>query len=131
MRGYRRNGARLIAALYEGRFTLAELATKSGMDYERCREFLKDLKAEGVVHICDWRRDTMKRWSIAVYALGPGLDAKKPAPVRGAIRSMMSKARKEAPLGGRNSPKASVPRVASVFDLGQPSLSASSSTVGL
>ena len=57
---YRRNAARFLSLLMRGQYSLTELAEKTPMDYEVARNFLLDLKAEGVVHVCGWRRTAAK-----------------------------------------------------------------------
>lgn len=119
---YRRNAARFIALLMRGNLSLAELADKTPMDYDRARTFVRDLKAEGVVHIAAWRRDSMNRASIAVYQLGLGVDAPKPRARTGVERTRKYKT-KEAPL--RKAP-IKIDAVRSVFDLGRDLCSAPS-----
>jgi hypothetical protein len=92
---YRRNAARFIYLLMQGHHSLAELAELTPMDYERARVFVHDLKAEGVVHVCAWRRDSRNRNSIALYQLGLGVDAPKPTAKTGVQRTRAYKQRKE------------------------------------
>lgn len=117
MISYRRNAARLIALLMQGRYSLTELADKAPMHYERTRLFVLDLKAEGVVHITSWRRDSKGRASIAIYALGLGVDAPKPRAKTGAQRTHKYKTKKE------HQPLTKAPTIVnapnSVFDLGR------------
>ena len=112
---YRRNAARFISLLMRGSCSLAELTEKTPMHYERARTFLLDLKAEGVVHISAWRRDSRNRASIALYSLGLGVDAPKPSSMTGLQRTRKYEAKQEKPL--TKAPKR-VRAPASVFDLG-------------
>lgn len=116
MISYRKNAARLIALLMQGRHSLTELSEKAPMHYERTRLFVLDLKAEGVVHITSWRRDSMGRASIAIYALGLGVDAPKPTAKTGVQRTRKYKTKKE------HKPLTKAPTIvnapSSVFDLG-------------
>lgn len=112
---YRRNAARLISLLMRGSCSLAELAEKTPMHYERVRCFMADLKAEGVVHISAWRRDSRNRASVALYSLGLGVDAPKPSSMTGLQRTRKYEAKREKPL--TKAPK-KVRAPASVFDLG-------------
>ncbi len=100
----------------EGRYSLAEIAEKTPMHYERARGFLLDLKAEGVVHISAWRRDSMNRASIAIYTLGLGVDAPKPTPKTPTQRTRKYKTKAQKPL--TKAPK-TVRAPSSVFHLGQ------------
>lgn len=112
---YRRNAARLISLLMRGQYSLSELSEKAPMHYERTRTFVLDLKAEGVVHISAWRRDSRGRASIAIYALGLGVDAPKPSAKTAVQRTRKYAAKLEKPL--TNTPT-KVRAPASVFDLG-------------
>lgn len=116
MISYRRNAARLISLLMQGRYSLTELAEKAPMHYERTRLFVLDLKAEGVVHISAWRRDSRNRASIALYALGIGIDAPKPSAQTALQRTRKYEAKQQPPL-------TKAPRVvrapSSVFQLGE------------
>lgn len=112
---YRHNAARFISLLLAGHHSLADLARLTPMDYETARLFLKDLKRAGVVHVAAWRRDDMNRASIAIYALGHGVDALKPRAKTAVERTRKYKTKDEAPL--RKAP-AVVRAVSSVFDLG-------------
>lgn len=113
---YRRNAARFIRLLMQRDMSMAELAEKTPMDYERVRCFIRDLKAEGVVHICGWRRDSNNRTSIALYALGIGVDAVKPKAKTDVQRTRKYKQKLDyAPL--RKAPT-TVRAPNSVFDLG-------------
>jgi hypothetical protein len=99
----------------EGRYSLKELSEKTPMHYERAREFLLDLKAENVVHISAWRRDALNRASIAIYTLGVGVDAPKPAAKTPSQRTRKYKTKAQKPL--TKAPTV-VRAPASVFDLG-------------
>lgn len=113
---YRRNAARFIRLLMQRDMSMAELAEKTPMDYERVRCFIHDLKAEGVVHICGWRRDSNGRMSIALYALGMGVDATKPKAKTSVERTRKYKQKQDyVPL--RKAPT-TVRAPISVFDLG-------------
>lgn len=101
--------------LMRGQYSLSELSEKTPMDYEVARKFLLDLKSEGVVHVCGWRRDKMNRASIAIYALGIGVDAPKPSAMTDMQRMMKMNAAKEKPL--KKAPT-KVRAPSSVFDLG-------------
>ena len=112
---YRRNAARFISLLMRGQHSLAELAEKTPMDYERVRCFIHDLKAHGVVHVSAWRRDSRNRASIALYSLGFNLDAPKPSAMTALQRTRKHEAKQEKPL--TKAPKR-VRAPSSVFDLG-------------
>ena len=112
---YRRNAARFIRLLMRGNMSLAELAEQTPMHYERVRCFVADLKAEGVVHIAAWRRDSRNRASVAVYSLGLGVDAPKPSSMTGLQRTRKYEAKLEKPL---TKAPTKVRAPSSVFDLG-------------
>ena len=91
----RRHIAKLLVDLDAGMYSTAQLANRHSLQYETIREFINDLKTENFVHVERWRKDDMGRWSIAVWQLGHGVDAAKPAPVSGAERTRRYKGRRQ------------------------------------
>lgn len=76
-----KNVARFIKALLKCPMTYYELAEETGIYYDTITSLMKTLKAEKVVHICDWKADKMGRYQLAVYSLGEGMDKEKPLPL--------------------------------------------------
>lgn len=91
----RRHIAKLLVDLDTGLYSTAQLAERNSLAYETVREFINDLKEVNFVHVESWRKDDMGRRSIAVWQLGYGADAAKPAPVSGATRTRKYQARKD------------------------------------
>lgn len=73
--------AKFIKALLKCPMTYYELAEETGIYYDTITGLMKTLKAEKVVHICDWKADKMGRYQLAVYSLGEGMDKEKPLPL--------------------------------------------------
>ncbi len=86
----------VLSALLTAPCSLRDICIKSGVDYETIRPLVNELHKEGLLHITAWRRDKMNRASIAVYSLGFGVDAKKPAAKPAVVRTAAYKNRKQA-----------------------------------
>lgn len=84
--------ARFLKALLAAPMSCYELEAATGIFYDTITSLIKVLKAEGIVHICDWKQDRLGRYQTAVYSLGAGQDKEKPAPRTMAYRSKKSKA---------------------------------------
>jgi len=67
--------AKLIKLLWDGAYTLKELAAETGLHYLTVAEYCRSLQKEGMAHICMWMLDDVGRHSLRVYKLGPGQDA--------------------------------------------------------
>ncbi len=108
--------ARLIKLLLEGTYNCQELADETGLHYVTVLQYTRELHRMKAAHITAWEKDTRGRDVIKVYKLGEGRDAKRqklsPADRQRAYRT---KKRMQYMLAAFH----------------QPSLSASSSTVGL
>lgn len=70
--------AKLIKAMQENNYTVRELTELVGLHVYTVRSYVLTMHREGACHIAHWERDTMGRYQIAAYALGPGKDAKRP-----------------------------------------------------
>lgn len=84
--------ARFLKAMLSAPMSCYELVAATGIYYDTIISLIKVLKAEGLVHICDWKQDSLGRYQTAVYSLGAGQDKDKPAPRTMAYRSKKSKA---------------------------------------
>lgn len=90
------NVVRFLKAMIQGPQSIRDISDKTSISYETVRPLIRLLHEEGVIHISHWRSDMMGRASIAVYALGIGIDAPKRKPKTGAQRSLAYKHRQEA-----------------------------------
>lgn len=108
--------AHLIRMLCDGPCTIQEIADETGLHYMTVQVYLRELRQAGAAHIAAWEKDSKGRDIIKVYALGPGKDAK---------RRKMTGAERQAACRARKLERSTL------HGLVQPSLSASSSTVGL
>lgn len=108
--------AQVIRMLCEGPCTIREIAEETGLHYMTVQVYLRELYKAGAAHIAAWEKDVRGRDVVKVYALGPGKDAKR-RKMSGAERQAVSRARRA--------------ERSALHALVQPSLSASSSTVGL
>lgn len=84
--------ARFLKALLSAPMSLYELEAATGIYYDTIATLMKVLKKEGVVHVCDWKADSLGRYQTAVYSLGAGQDKEKPAPRTNAYRAKKYKA---------------------------------------
>ena len=108
--------ARLIRMLCDGPCTITEIADDTGLHYVTVQVYLRELYRAGAAHIAGWEKDSRGRDLIKVYGLGPGKDAQR-RKMTGAERQRASRPRR-------------LERTA-LHGVVQPSLSASSSTLGL
>lgn len=73
--------ANLIKALDEGCYCYEELTELCGFSIQTARHYVKALYKVGMVHIADWTEDKRGVRTVKVWALGEGVDAKKPQPI--------------------------------------------------
>ena len=85
--------AKLIELLQSGA-SIPEMVEETGLAYETVREYMKVWREKKVVYICDWQQDSRGAWTVAVYRLGHGKSAKKPAPRTSWQRKKDQKARR-------------------------------------
>jgi DNA-binding IclR family transcriptional regulator len=69
--------AKVIKTLLEGPSTAQELVTASGLHLVTVYEFMRTMRRLKIAHIAAWDPDTLGRDCIAVFAMGPGKDAKR------------------------------------------------------
>lgn len=125
--------ARLIKLLLEGTYNCQELAEETGLHYVTVLEYTRELHHAGAVHISSWDKDARGRDVVKIYKLGVGKDAKRQklsaAERQEAVRTKRRAAEQALALAGKGSfEKQANGRYRFVP---QPSLSASSSTLGL
>lgn len=79
-----------------GPMTAREVTEATGLNHDLTRVRLCSLKASGHIHVTEYRRETVhgRLYPRAVYALGPGRDAKKPGPLTQAEYCRRYRARK-------------------------------------
>jgi predicted ArsR family transcriptional regulator len=94
--GAHSNIAAFLKAMLSGPMTMYQISEATGIYYDTVTGLMKVLKAENVVHICDWSRDSMGRRQTAVYSLGGGDDAPKSSPKTTNERSAKYKAKTKA-----------------------------------
>ena len=82
-----RNVALFIKALITAPMTRSAMAEFTGMHRTTIDRLIFTLKAEDVVHICDWKADSLGRMQTPIYSVGGGIDAEKPKGVSMSLRS--------------------------------------------
>lgn len=98
----------VLDALATGPMTTRELAAElPGLEFNYIRAVVAEQRAHGRLHVKAWQREEEggRLYPRAVYAMGPGKDAPRPAPLTKAEQNARHRARKAV-------------RVASVWDLG-------------
>ncbi|MGK5049503.1 hypothetical protein ACQ4WP_26945 [Janthinobacterium sp. GB4P2] len=82
-----RRTAAITAALRDQALTIRDLAARVFLEYEQTRRYVAHLHADGTVHIARWTVQTAGRETrLAVYKLGAGRDAPRPARLTGTQR---------------------------------------------
>ncbi len=81
------SNAKLLRALYEGEYTINELAEQTGLAISTVRGYVKALRNERLVRICDKRRNSRGAPVIHVYEWAPDKRDATFAPVSGAERA--------------------------------------------
>ena len=69
--------AKLLSLLWDGGYTLQELAEETGLHVLTVSDYTKALYKEKMAHIAGWAPDARGRICCRVYKLGPGKDAKR------------------------------------------------------
>ena len=67
----------MIKELYEGA-TKAELEQASGLHHNTIYRWMRTMRAQKIVYVQGWERDSRGCNMIPVYKLGDGFDAKRP-----------------------------------------------------
>lgn len=70
----------LFTALIAGDHTRRELVRLSGLGTNTVAKVVIILRRRGLIHVGGWDRDTLGRYTVAVWAWGAGKDAKPPPP---------------------------------------------------
>lgn len=83
--------AKFLSALLIAPMTSKQISDYTGIHYETIRGLMSVLREENVVHVCEWKADTIGRYQTAIYSLGSGTDAEKPKPQNGSLRQKKSK----------------------------------------
>lgn len=63
---------------YEKRMSAHDLADALQIAILTSWKWCRALHGQGLIHICDWRQDTLGRYQTPVYAYGDKLDKPKP-----------------------------------------------------
>jgi hypothetical protein len=66
--------AQIFKLLTERPVTAYDISEKVGMHVVNAQGLMRTFKRYGVVHVCNWRQDSMGRDVTPVYELGEGLD---------------------------------------------------------
>lgn len=89
--------AAITAALQDRPMCAHDLAPKVFLCFEQARRYLRFMHAQGLLHIAKWPlRCTPRATRVAAYALGAGVDAKKPKRRTGQQRQARAKAKLRA-----------------------------------
>ncbi|MBZ5793895.1 transcriptional regulator [Burkholderia contaminans] len=73
------NASAILRVLAQGPMESVELSAKTNISRRTVMKHLKALHAAGSVHIARWERFCASGYPCRVYALGAGIDAKRPA----------------------------------------------------
>jgi hypothetical protein len=65
----------ILEELLSGPCTARTLSEHSGMTHRSVLRLLRTMHAKKVAHIAGWERDSIGRFGIAAWGLGPGRDA--------------------------------------------------------
>ena len=74
-----------IKLLLDGPATAAEIEEVSGLHKVTVYELMRSLRKADAAHISAWDSDSLGRDAVAVFSLGPGVDARRRALSRAAI----------------------------------------------
>lgn len=78
--------AQLIKYLLEGIYTNQELSEITGLCVRTIRTYVSAMHKAGALHISSWKKDSIGHYSMCVYKIGEGKDAKKPKMTDSEIR---------------------------------------------
>lgn len=70
--------AQLLQLLMDGTHSNRMLAADTGLSYETVREYTRVLREKKVIHVVMWDQDPRGAWTVPIWKLGPGKDAKRP-----------------------------------------------------
>ena len=99
--------AKLLRLLWDGGYTMQELANETGLHVMTVSDYTKAMHKEGVLHIAGYAPDSRGRVTCRVYKLGPGKDAKRTTPTKAErmakYRERQHQAKISATLAGQGS----------------------------
>ena len=70
----------MIKSLLDGGYTAKELAETTGLAIATIRDYVNYMHKTGAVYISGWEQDDCGRHKARQYALGEGVDMRKPKP---------------------------------------------------
>ena len=70
--------AHLVREMLAGEYTCAELAERTGLHYVTVLRYTREMYKVGAAYICAWGMDERRRYTLKVYKVGNGMDARKP-----------------------------------------------------
>lgn len=86
--------AAILAALADGPLTVRAIAARIHLCLDRTSEYVLKLADDGAIHLKTWApQPTGRQHPVAVYKLGPGKNAPKPARQTGTQRQAAHRAR--------------------------------------
>lgn len=88
------SSALLMATLYSGAHTLAELAEESGLHPITVGQYVRALRKQGICYIAGWSEDTRGRLTRAEYRFGAKPDVARPPARSTAQRSREQRQRR-------------------------------------
>ena len=77
----------MIKFLLDGGYTAKELAETTGLAIATVRNYLNSLHRAGAIYVSGWDQDDCGRYKAKQFALGEGIDMKKPKPAPQAQKS--------------------------------------------
>lgn len=84
----------MIKELYDGA-TKAELERASGLHHNTIYRWMRTMRAQRIVYVQGWERDSRGCNMIPVYKLGDGFDAKRPPRIPSLERTRAYRRRKK------------------------------------
>ena len=69
--------ALLVKEMLAGEYTCAELAERTGLHYVTVLRYAREMHKAGSAHICAWRMNDKKQYTLKVYKIGEANDAQK------------------------------------------------------
>lgn len=69
--------ALLVKEMLAGEYTCRELSERTGLHYVTVLRYAREMHKAGSAHICAWRMNDQKRYTLKVYKIGEAHDAQK------------------------------------------------------
>ena len=74
--------------------TVSDICHATGLTRQTVAKTLAAMRHQAVAYVCAWEQDALGRWSVARWALGDALDARRPVAVDPAEKQRAYRLRK-------------------------------------